>query len=482
MDGTMDLLSDDMLRTMLGWVPPGDVIQSVAHVSTRFARLTREESFWWNHPLVLEHVAVLPTKNPQQDLNKEEEDTDKKETRDLKRLGIRKYGSSSSRNRRQKPQQQQQKLQLLYRTFSTSQLQRFCLYAAAVQQKMDIPTCLEMGSVLVSKEQASHCWNMNGRRRVPPLHHDQVVCLASTTDHWNENLENVLPSSPGEEGCIQRQRIDNNNDAATAWWSSAPSPNPDSEDTLLFTLQGSTTMITGIQLKPLVDPFRLINTVYTWKKTILRAYYIPSIDGSLLSNDCCDDDDYVDNDSDGSDSDYSQEEVDNNKGATTSTEIVLVAHGCHTRRYNHEEDENDEGQDDQHHHHHHTKPSTAKSAVFYSFCRTGPGLSSPLRRMREPLWLAGGVAGALFYSPPSLLTSYQGTIDGVLANHVPVYESQPYDNTVLAESSQVLHYSIPLGVIANVIVITLSGKNHEQFEGSGYYACVEKVDCQGIEL
>jgi hypothetical protein len=470
----MDILSDDLVRTIFGWVLPGEVIQSVAQVSTRFARLAREESFWWNHPLVLEHIMVLPTKNPQQDLNEEEgTDKDKKEARSLKRSGIQNYNnnnsSSSSRIRRQQLHQQ---MQLLHQTLSTSQLQRFCLYAAAVQQKMDIPTCLRMGSVLVSKEQAFTS------RSAPPLEgrHHQVVCMASTMDHSNETLENVLPSSQVRWN-IQRplRRQINNSDgsesAATAWWSSAPSPNPDSEETLLFTLQGSTTMITGIQLKPLVDPFRLINTVYTWKTTILRAYYIPPIEVLRLSED---DDDYDDD---------SQEEVDDNKSATTTTttgEIPLVAHCCLARRYNHEEDNGDDYEDGDDHQHHDPNQNTAKPSVFYSFCRTEPVIRPPLPGMAPLFFPIAAVAR--YDPPPPPLSSCQATIDGVLANHVPVYESQPYDNTALAESSQVLHYSIPLGVIANVIVITLCGKNHEQFAGSGYYACVEKVDCHGIEL
>jgi hypothetical protein len=473
----MNTLPDDLVRNILGWVPPGEVIQSVALVSTRFARLVREESFWWNHPLVLEHA------DPRRDLTVDE-DEDKYEARDLKRSRIQNYSSiNSSRDRRQQSQkQQQQQLYLLPRTLSMSQLQRFCLYATAVQQKMDIPTCLRMGSVLVSKEQASESMMINfcsSGLPLPPLprprQHHRAVCAASTTDsvYLNEALENVLPSSQ-EQWNIQRrlrqQRIshsDSSESATTAWWSSAPSPNPDSEDTLLFTLQGSTTMITAIQLKPLVDPFHSTNKVYTWKKTILRAYYIPPIEGSF------DNYDY---------DDYAQEVMDNKQITTTTTtgEIPLVAHCCQTRQYNQEEDNGEDFEDsDDDHEHHDPKPSAAKASVFYSFCPTGMRL--PLRRMGTPL-LFGGVRGAWHLLPPPTLPSDQATIDGVLANHVPVYESQTYDNTALAESNQVLHYSIPLGVIANVIVITLCGKNHEAFAGTGYYACVEKVDCYGIEL
>jgi hypothetical protein len=44
------------------------------------------------------------------------------------------------------------------------------------------------------------------------------------------------------------------------------------------------------------------------------------------------------------------------------------------------------------------------------------------------------------------------------------------------------HFTFPVGVMANVICIRLAGKQHRQFETSGYYACLEHVSIQGIPL
>jgi hypothetical protein len=82
-------------------------------------------------------------------------------------------------------------------------------------------------------------------------------------------------------------------------------------------------------------------------------------------------------------------------------------------------------------------------------------------------------------------------IQDLLVNgQVPVYESLAmphphhphHHHSAAANSSKLLKFALPPGVVANVIVVTLIGKNHEQFEGSGYYACVERVDCRGIPL
>lgn len=73
------------------------------------------------------------------------------------------------------------------------------------------------------------------------------------------------------------------------------------------------------------------------------------------------------------------------------------------------------------------------------------------------------------------------TIDALLQDQIPVYESPEYD--IVADSDNLQKFHFPAqGIIANVITITLIGKNFEQFRGSGYYTCVERVDCLGIPL
>jgi hypothetical protein len=73
------------------------------------------------------------------------------------------------------------------------------------------------------------------------------------------------------------------------------------------------------------------------------------------------------------------------------------------------------------------------------------------------------------------------TIETLLHGQFPVYESPEYD--IVSDSDNLQKFNFPApGVIANVITITLVGKNFEQFLGSGYYTCVEQVDCLGIPL
>jgi hypothetical protein len=74
----------------------------------------------------------------------------------------------------------------------------------------------------------------------------------------------------------------------------------------------------------------------------------------------------------------------------------------------------------------------------------------------------------------------QDTIDQLLSGHQPVYESQEFG--VPVDSDEMIRFVLPPGVVANVLTITLYGKNREQRVGMGYYACVEKVDCLGIPL
>jgi hypothetical protein len=68
--------------------------------------------------------------------------------------------------------------------------------------------------------------------------------------------------------------------------------------------------------------------------------------------------------------------------------------------------------------------------------------------------------------------------------HEPVYESPELEIPPNESNTLTIDISTPMGgVVANIITITLIDKNHEQHEGvSGYYACVENVDCTGIPL
>lgn len=77
-------------------------------------------------------------------------------------------------------------------------------------------------------------------------------------------------------------------------------------------------------------------------------------------------------------------------------------------------------------------------------------------------------------------------IEAVLGSHTPVYES-PLINVTSSNSTKEhddswQYYNIPDGVVGNVITFTLWGKNCEQYIGSGYYVCVERVAARGIPL
>mmetsp|Transcript_19972 Transcript_19972/g.28298 ORF Transcript_19972/g.28298 Transcript_19972/m.28298 type:complete len:224 (+) Transcript_19972:132-803(+) len=76
----------------------------------------------------------------------------------------------------------------------------------------------------------------------------------------------------------------------------------------------------------------------------------------------------------------------------------------------------------------------------------------------------------------------EGVIESLLKNQTPVYESQIYD-LPNSQSVNVQNYLFPKpGIVANVVTITLVGKNSKQFDHTGYYACVDRVDIQGIPL
>ena len=75
--------------------------------------------------------------------------------------------------------------------------------------------------------------------------------------------------------------------------------------------------------------------------------------------------------------------------------------------------------------------------------------------------------------------STAASVENLIAGQTPVYE-QTW--SVMNETSdETLNYSLP-AVVANVVTIELAGKNVEQNPGSGYFACVESLDCKGIPL
>lgn len=77
-------------------------------------------------------------------------------------------------------------------------------------------------------------------------------------------------------------------------------------------------------------------------------------------------------------------------------------------------------------------------------------------------------------------SSSSSPIPGILAGHTPVYTSSPRECDATNTGWQ--HFQLPSGIVGNVVVFSLQGKNHRQFPESGYYVCCERVECRGVPL
>jgi len=377
----MDLLSDDeLLIAVLGFVPPVDLLRSTAYVSRRFAAVVGSEEFWRFHPL------VPPLQKPQ----------------------LTPHNSSNEAKEQRSP----------FPPLTKHQLQRCCLYVSSIRggEAANIPACLEAGTVLTSRRQAH-------RLRSRPAPHERRACAASSTDHWNEMVENLLPEGTEEEedegndgvatafdllGRGMRQwfgglRGLNANVSPTLWWSSAPSPRQDSNDTLLFVTKHALALISSVKIKALQDPYLLEENprVYSWNRTIVRAYRLPL---EALSS----------------------EDDPHNTTAGFPCSFAPATAGGNT-----------------------------SSIIDFNLAARAP----PDQATIDQLLAQGGGGGATL-----------------------VYESC-FDDPVGGDRETTLVLSKSSGgVVANVITLTLVGKRFEQRTGLGYYACVERVDCTGIPL
>jgi hypothetical protein len=82
-------------------------------------------------------------------------------------------------------------------------------------------------------------------------------------------------------------------------------------------------------------------------------------------------------------------------------------------------------------------------------------------------------------------------LDELLKGETPVFESQPLpypklerSNTFEGRQEDIPWQEIqfPPVVAANVVTITLVGKDNEQITGTGFYCCVHRVQLEGIPL
>ena len=385
-----DHLSDEVWMQILSFVPPLEILLSVTNVSKSLHAVAHPESYW------LFHVkSLLQTIHHQNS---------------MANIAI-SWLDNVELNRHQ--------------------LQRLCVFLAArcgacssldddgleVQQ---LPACLLYGSRLVNRVGAesirqhiyrnSYIFTNSHRRR---------VCLATSTEHPTELLENVL----GSLGTNSADEILQNlgvfalrQHAFQKWWSSKPSPTQESSDTILFTTNCPLALLSDLKWRPLLDPFTR-SQAYTWKHAIVKAYRLPL---SKLDP-----------------------HPDQARAGFPCT-VAALPRGVQRRPASDAADDMSIDSDDD-------IDLSLQSA----------------QQEREAL-------------------------DRLLEGEHPVFESAPLayapmrgDESTLPRLQRSIpwqHVIFPPALLANVITITLVGKNSRQFQHSGFYACVEQVKLEGIPL
>ena len=201
-----EALSDELVGSVLSFVPPLDLLRSTIQTCQRFRDILNGDEFWQKG---IDSSARLLDNN--------------------KRLPI---------------------------ALTTHQLQLYSLYDSTLvvaeeeKEEEEILALLQHGSVLPSFEVAQQ---LKATRR--------FTCAASTTDRFSECIENVLQddSRAPRISTMFRQFL-----LPTTWWSSQPTPAPDSRnEILLFATRYPTCVLTTVRIKPLLDPY-LGHVVYSW--------------------------------------------------------------------------------------------------------------------------------------------------------------------------------------------------------------------------
>jgi len=208
-----------------------------------------------------------------------------------------------------------------------------------------------------------------------------------------------------------------------SYYSSEPSQNRDTNESLLFAAQGCQhSLITDVAIKPFRE-LRLDedHVAYTWPKAVVSVYSLPDVQ------------DHDEEDDEG------DEEDDNRKTSVWSCGNVTEPPSSALERQR-------------------------RQNPFF------PGAShyNPIASNAREDQGRGG-------SPPS-----NNLIPDVLAGHTPVYTSAPRECDATNTGWQ--HFSLPPGVVGNVVVFTLQGKYNRQYPESGYYVCCERVECRGVPL
>mmetsp|Transcript_14357 Transcript_14357/g.19992 ORF Transcript_14357/g.19992 Transcript_14357/m.19992 type:complete len:554 (+) Transcript_14357:227-1888(+) len=226
--------------------------------------------------------------------------------------------------------------------------------------------------------------------------------------------------------------------SGNSWWSSRPSTSNETPETLLFTTRYPLTLLSDVFIKPLLDPFDG-KTCYTWNRLVIRAYLFQD------TNELGEDTTPI-----GSSSSFSSKDGDSTTEDRSSPSSLSST----------------------------TLSSTAATA------RIVPGYPSRIVVHQEDEQTRNFRRRTTDLNPHEQRRAKcdQDVIDNLLQNQTPVYESQLYE-IVNSNNVNFQRYSFPQpGIVANVVTITLKGKNSKQFDHTGYYACVDRVVIRGIPL
>lgn len=200
-----ECLTDEMLFLVLSFVPPEDLLRKVCTSCTRFAAAIQSDTFW---------IKSMP--------------------------------SSATLLEKANP---------LVCILNKHQLQRYSLFDAAFRTETKTTQgLLQHGSLLCTRQMAIQL-----KRR------GRLTCAASTTDNRAEGVENILKHADDHErapifgGTLLGRLL-----GGGGWWSSTPTPEPDTRtEVLLFTTRAPLCLLTKVLVKPLLDPY-VGHVVYSW--------------------------------------------------------------------------------------------------------------------------------------------------------------------------------------------------------------------------
>jgi hypothetical protein len=413
----VEYLSEELCMQILSFVPPLEILRSVTNVSKSFHAIVYPPSYWMFHAKALLQNIHRRRRQNNSNLIMVGDDDDGDTTFSCLDHDV---------------------------ELNRHQWQRLCVFLAApsssseedVQKHPNLPAGLYYGSRLVNRVGAEsirrYRYYEDDQNFIDQGdYHRRRVCLASSTEHPTELLENVLGNNHRHNDniniivndiipnlglfALRQQHTTGFHHQTQKWWSSQPSPTQESSDTILFTTNCPLALLSDLKWRPLLDPFTR-RQVYTWRYAIVKAYRLP------LSK--------------------------------------LDPH-----------------------------PDQAKAGFPCSVEALPDGVDGNEEEEED---MADDMDDLL-----GLQSAHQGrtSIQRLLEGQRPVFESSPLPYTLLLPTNPHnmptiiqqgsipwQHLIFPPALLANVVTITLVGKDSRQFSHSGYYACVEQVMLEGIPL